>query len=118
VFIHPDQSKEERLANGYLRMLVNAINKGGSLIVKGNRVFNSSPRSRTSMGSNAPSAFKGNNATFSRSNHASNSETVNSVTNSANNSNYQGHHNQNGNRQNNNGNNSSQHNFQRRGGGR
>lgn len=39
VFIHPDQSKEERLISSNMRALVDAINKGNrKLIVRGSRV--------------------------------------------------------------------------------
>lgn len=71
VFIHPDQSKEERLANSNLKTLVNAVNNGGSLTVRGNRVLNSFQRSRVSqsIGSDAPTASKGNNVPNNRSNY-------------------------------------------------
>jgi hypothetical protein len=38
VFISPDQSKEEKIHAGNLRSVVNAVNKGGRLSIRGNRV--------------------------------------------------------------------------------
>ncbi|KAH3819152.1 hypothetical protein DPMN_120885 [Dreissena polymorpha] len=39
VFVHEDQSKEERLAAGNLRAMVNAVNRGQHLSIRGNRVY-------------------------------------------------------------------------------
>ena len=63
VFIHPDQSKEERLISSNMRALVDAINKGDrKLIVRGSRV-------NTQL--NEPED-SGNNRTYGSSNNRNN----------------------------------------------
>ncbi|KAH3754260.1 hypothetical protein DPMN_188925 [Dreissena polymorpha] len=40
IFVHPDQSKEERVTASNLRMIANAINKGGRVAVHGSKIVN------------------------------------------------------------------------------
>ncbi|KAH3810399.1 hypothetical protein DPMN_138791 [Dreissena polymorpha] len=40
IFVHPDQSKVERVTASNLRMIANAINKGGRVAVHGGKIVN------------------------------------------------------------------------------
>jgi hypothetical protein len=42
VFIHQDQSREERLSRKNVQVMVNAVNRGGSISLRGNRVVQGS----------------------------------------------------------------------------
>ena len=61
VFIHPDQSRSERLQHANLRALVDAINGGGrDISVRGNRVVRERPTGRDSRP--APRSERGDNS--------------------------------------------------------
>lgn len=64
VFVHEDQSKEERIAVSNLKTLVNAVNRGERISIRGNRVFrNNSQHSGThNNGTNDNQMSRGNNA--------------------------------------------------------
>ena len=82
VFIHADTSKEDRLAANNLRNIVNAVNNGGSLSLRGNRVVNathSGSRDNREPRNNDQSSQSHNNAQNSAQNNAQNSAQNSSV---------------------------------------
>ena len=53
VFVHEDQSKEERIASSNPRTLVNAVNRGERVYIRGNRVVNGQHNNQQSAYSGA-----------------------------------------------------------------
>ncbi|KAH3774200.1 hypothetical protein DPMN_175575 [Dreissena polymorpha] len=62
VFVHEDQSKEERLDAGNLRAMVNAVNRGQHLSIRGNRVYTNQVNRGTHNNGTNSGAHNGSNS--------------------------------------------------------